>query len=162
MASGDTLAVFLPLSAELPASNNAVHDTRNLHRILRFADGTALSAIWTGVLPRHYSGGGITVYVHWSCSAISGTVGWTVEFERIGDGQQSVDSDSFASAQTITAVSVPGTDGLVDITNVAVSNGASMDSIAVGEKFRLRLKRDTANDTSTGAAQLHAIELKET
>lgn len=162
MASGDTLCVFLPLAAELPASNNAVHATRNLHRILNFADGTALSAMWTGILPRHYSGGGITVYVHWSSGAISGTVGWTVEFERVGDGAQDVDSDGFASAQTITAVSVPGTSGLVDITNVAVSNGANMDSIAVGEKFRLRLTRDTANDTSTGVAQLHAIELKET
>lgn len=162
MASGDTLCVFLPLAAELPASNFAVFSQRNNHPTLRFADGTALSAMWTGILPRHYSGSGITVYVHWSCTITTGTVGWTIEFERIGDGQQDIDSDGFASAQTITAVTVPGTNGHVDITNVAVSNGANMDSIAVGEAFRIRITRDTTNDTSTGNAELIAIEMKET
>ena len=162
MASGDTLCVFLPQQAELPSSNFAVFSARNNHPTLLFADGTALAAIFTGVLPRHYSGSGITVYLHWACTVTLGTVGWTVEFERIGDSQQDLDSDGFASAQTVTAVTVPGTNGHVDITNVAVSNGANMDSIAVGEAFRVRIKRDTTNDTATGIAELLAIELKET
>ena len=161
MASGDTLCVFTPRNAELPASNFAVFSARNNHPTLRFADGTALSAIFIGVMPRHYSGGGITVYLTWSCTLTTGTVGWTVEIERIGDGQQDLDSDGFASAQTVTAATVPGTNGLTDITNVAVTSGANMDSLAAGEAFRIRVTRDTTNDTSTGIAELIAVEIKE-
>lgn len=162
MASGDTLAVFRPLENEPPLTNYATIGFRNQHPILNFDQTTQESAVWTGVLPRHYSGSGITVYVHWSTGATSGTIGWTVEFERIGDGQQDIDSDGFASAQTITAVTVPGTSGLVDITNVAVSNGANMDSIAVGEAFRIRISRDVANDNAASDAELVSVELKET
>ncbi len=163
MASGDTLLVFVPQQNIPPASNYATPNVRNYHPTLDFDDTTAESAVFCGVLPRNYGAGGITVYVHWSAkSATSGTGGWTVEFERVGDGSQDTDSDSFATAQTVTAVTVPGTSGNVKISNVAVSNGANLDSIAVGEKFRLRIKRDTANDTASGDLELHAVELKET
>ena len=85
-----------------------------------------------------------------------------MSFERIGAAQQDVDADGFATAQTITAVTVDGTSGNVTIANVAVTNGANMDSIAVGELFRVRLRRDVANDTAAGDAEFHALELKET
>lgn len=162
MASGQTLVVFTPLMNEPPASNFATFDTRNAHPVLDFDDTTQEAAQFTAVLPRHYSGGGITVYAHWAAtSATTGTIGWDVAFERIGDGSQDIDSDGYATAQTITAATVPGTSGLVAITNVAVTNGANIDSIAVGESFRLRIRRDVANDSATGDAELVAIELKE-
>lgn len=163
MASGDTILELFPQDNAPPASNAATPDTRNGHPVLDFDDTTAESAVFSRILPRHYAGGGITVYVHYSMtSAITGTCGWTVEFERVGDGQQDIDSDGFASAQTITAVTVPGTSGFVDIVNVAISNGANMDSIAAGEGFRIRLKRDVANDTAAGDAEFWGMELKET
>ena len=163
MASGATLAVLLPYGNEPPSANYATLDLRNGHPVLDFDDTTAEAAIWTLVLPRNYAGGGITVYVHWAVTtATTGTGGWTAEFERIGAAQQDIDSDGFASAQTITAATVDATSGNVSITNVAVSNGANMDSIAVGESFRLRIKRDVANDTATGDLELVAVELKET
>jgi hypothetical protein len=163
MASGQSLLQFSALNNEPPAANFATLDTRNNHAILNFDATTQESAIFRGVLPRNYAGGGITVYVHWcAASATSGTGGWDVAFERIGDGQQDIDADSFATAQTITAATVPGTSGLVDITNVAVTNGANMDSIAVGETFRLRIRRDVANDTAAGDLSLIAVEWKET
>lgn len=162
MATGNTLQTFHPQDNEPPTSNYATLDTRNGHPVLDFDDTTAEYAIFTGVLPRHYAAGGITVYVHYSAtSATSGTAGFTVEFERVGDGSQDIDSDGFASAQTITAVTVPATSGHVDIANVAVTDGANIDSIAVGETFRLRIKRDVANDTATGDLELVAVELKE-
>jgi hypothetical protein len=163
MASGNTLAIFTPLQNEPPSSAFATLDTRNGHPCLDFDDTTAEAAIFSTILPRHYGGGGITVYLTWAAtSAITGTGGWTVEFERIGDGQQDVDADSFATAQTITAATVPGTSGLTDITNVAVTNGANIDSIAVGELFRLRIKRDVAGDSAAGDLELYGAELKET
>jgi hypothetical protein len=163
MATGNTLLIFTPLQNEPPSSNYATLDTRNLHPVLDFDDTTQETAIFRGVVPRHYAGGGITVYVHFAAtSATTGTIGWDVSFERVSDSQQDIDSDGFATAQTITAGTVPGTSGHVDILNVAVTDGANMDSIAVGEAFRLRIRRDVANDTATGDAELFAVELKET
>lgn len=163
MASGNTLLVFTPANNEPPATNYATLDTRNGHPCLDFDTTTQEAAIFTGILPRNYAGGGITVYIHYSMtSAITGTCGWDVAFERIGDAQQDIDTDGFAAAQTVTAVTVDGTSGNVDIVNVAVTNGANMDSIAVGESFRLRVRRDVVNDTAAGDAELLAVELKET
>lgn len=163
MASGATLAVLHPYGTEPPASNPAVFDVRNAHPVLSFDTTTQEVAVWTVIMPRNYAGGGITVYVHWAAaSATTGTIGWDVSIERIGDGSQDIDSDGFATAQTITAVTVPGTTGNVDITNVAIANGADMDSVAAGEAFRIRIRRDVANDTAAGDAQLVMVEIKET
>jgi hypothetical protein len=163
MASGDTLCVLSPLDAYFPATNFATLGQRNQHFVLNFDTTTQETAFWRTALPRHYAGGGVTVYVHWAAAtATTGTVGWDVSFERIGDGSQDLDADGFATAQTVTAATVPATTGNVDITNVAVTNGANIDSIAVGEVFRVRVRRDVANDNAAGDAQLVAVELKET
>jgi hypothetical protein len=163
MASGDTLCVFYPQGAEFPATNYATLDQRNNHPCLDFDTTTGEAAYWSDILPRLYNGGGITAYVHWGATtAVSGTGGWLVAFERISDSQQDVDSDGFASDQTVVAANVPATSGHVKITNVAVTNGANMDSIAVGELFRFRLTRDVANDNAAGDLEVYAVELKET
>lgn len=162
MASGDTLAVFVALNASYPLSNFAAFTQRNRHPLLSFDPTTQEAAFFETVLARHYGGGGITVYLHWSAtSATTGTIGWDVSFERIGAAQQDLDADGFATAQTITAATVPATSGHVNITNVAVTHGANIDSIAVGETFRLRVRRDVANDSAVGDAELVAVELKE-
>lgn len=162
MATGNTLVTFHPRQNEYVGSNCATPDTRNGHPVLDFDDTTAETAIFSDVLPRIYGGGGITVYVHWAAtSATSGTVGWTVEFERVG-ATQDMDADSFASAQTVTAATTNATAGIPTITNVAVTDGANIDSIAVGEKFRIRIKRDVASDNAAGDAELIGVELKET
>jgi hypothetical protein len=162
MASGDTLAVFTPYQNEPPASNYALADLRNGHPVLAFDDTTAWAAIFSGIMPRNYAGGGITVYTHAAAVATSGTMGWTVEIERIDDSSLDIDADSFAGTQTITAATVPGTSGQTLVQNVAISSGANMDSLAAGEQFRLRLKRDVANDSAAGNTQLVMIEVKET
>lgn len=163
MASGDTLLIFLPSAAEFPSSNYATFNTRNNHLVLEFDTTTQETCYFSAVMPRSYSGNGVTPYVHWAAaSATSGTIGWDISFERIGSAQQDIDSDGFATAQTVTAATVDGTSGNVSVTNVAISNGANMDSVAAGEAFRLRIRRDVSNDNATGDAQLLAVELKET
>jgi hypothetical protein len=163
MATGQTLITFYPQNSEPPSTNYATFALRNQHLVAQFDASTQEGLNFRAILPRNYGGGGITVYVHYAAtSATTGTGGWDVSFERIGDGQQDIDSDGFATAQTITAATVPGTSGQIDILNVAVTNGANMDSIAVGEGFRLRVRRDVANDTASGDLELFAVELKET
>jgi hypothetical protein len=164
MASGNTLLVFTALANEPPATAYATLDLRNNHPVLNFDATTNESAVFRGVLPRHYGGGGITVYLHVAfASATTNEARFDVSFERIGDAQQNIDSDGFASAQSVD-VTAPATSGNVKIANIAFTNGAQIDSIAAGEMFRLKVTRDASNvnDDATGDAQLIAIELKET
>jgi hypothetical protein len=154
--------VLYPTANEPPASNYATFDIRNGHPVLDFDAATSEAAIFSSTLPLSYGGAGLAVEIGYSMtSATSGTCGWTVEFERIGDGQQDVDSDGFAAPQTVTAVTVPGTSGHVDVVSVNVSNGANIDSIAAGEQFRIRIKRDVANDDAAGDAELHFVRVRE-
>ena len=164
MASGNTLFEWTALDAEPPTSNFATLDLRNAHPCLDFDKSTDESIMFTGILPRSYAGGGITVYIHYSATGITtGDVVWNSAFERIGDGQQDIDSDGFATAQAAT-VTVPGTDGHVDIAAIAHTDGGQIDSIAVGELFRLNITRDANNgsDTADADMELHAVEIKET
>lgn len=165
MASGNTLLVWTPQANEPPASIAATLDLRNQHPVLDFDAATDEEAVFSDVMPRNYAGGGITVNLHYSMSsATSGNVMWEAAFERIGDGQQDIDSDGFASVQASGAVAVPGTSGHVDICTITFTDGAQMDSVAVGEGFRFKVRRDADNgsDTATGDAELRFVELKET
>ena len=164
MATGETLITLSPLQASFPSSNPATPDLRNAHPVLDF-DTTTQEIVYFDnlIMPRHYAGGNIVVYVHHAASsATTGTIGWDVTLERISDSQQDIDSDGFATAKTITAATVPGTSGHVAIVNVTLTAGATdTDSVAVGEAFRIRLRRDVSNDTATGDAEFFAMELKE-
>lgn len=163
MASGDTLITFVPQSNEPPTANFATLDTRNNHPILDFDDTTNEDAIYSGVMPQHYSGGGLTVFLHYAMtSATSGDVDLDASFERIGDQQQDIDSDGFAGAQSVDNTTVPGTSGLVDIVSIAFTNGAQIDSIIVGDGFRIKVIRDAASDTATGDLELLFVEIRET
>lgn len=162
MASGDTLVIFTPLHNEPPSSNAATIDLRNQHPVLDFDTTTGEAAVFSSVMPRNYAGGGVTVYIHWAAStATTGTIGWLVGFEQIGTALD-IDADSFAADNTVTAATVSGTSGIIVITNTTFTDGADMDSVAVGEAFRLKITRDVAGDSAAGDAELLAVEIKET
>ncbi len=163
IASGFTLITFIPQCSEPPSTNFATLDTRNQHPVLDFDATTNESAVFRGIMPKHYAGGGITVYLHYAMtSAETNTVDWDVAFERIGDQQLDIDGDSFAAVQSADNTTVPGTSGLVDVVSIAFTNGAQMDSIAAGEGFRLKVTRDAASDDAAGDAELLFIEIRET
>lgn len=163
MASGDTLLIFHPYNNEPPSSNYATLDTRNQHIVLDFDKDTNEDAVFSSVLPQNYDGGGITVYLHYSMdTVIAGDIDWDAALERVGDQQQDVDADDFAAVQSIDNTTVPGTSGYVDIVNIPFTDGAQMDSIAVGEKFRIKITRDAVSDTADDDAELHAVEIRET
>lgn len=165
MASGDTLAIFTAKNNEPPASAAAIPDKRNNHPVLDFApDTTNESAVFSSVMPQNYAGTtGVTVYIHYAMSsATSGNIDWDAAFERIGDQQQDIDSDGFAAANSTDNTTVPGTSGLVDIISITFTDGADMDSVAVGESFRLKITRDGISDTATGDSELVKVEIRET
>ena len=159
--TGVTLCIFKPRNSEFPATNFSTHDTRNSHPCLDFDTTTQETSFFEGVMPRSYSGGDITIYIHFSASsATSGSGSWGISFERIGDGQQDIDSDGFASEVLTGQFLVSSTSGHVMIANTTLTN-AECDGITIGEKFRLRIRRDVTNDTAAGDLELLGIELRE-
>lgn len=159
MASGDTLLVFTPLHNEPPASNFATLDTRNQHPVLDFDASSDESAVFSAVMPRNYSGNGVTVYIHYAMtSATTGVLIWDAYFERMNDGFN-ITGDSFAGKQSVSIPQVPGTAGELDVKSINFYDGAQMDNIAAGEAFRLKLTRDSS-DTAPGDAELLKIEIK--
>lgn len=163
MAAGDTLLEFTALANEPPAASFATFDTRNSQPVIDYDDTAEENGIFSGVMPRNYAGGGVTFYIHWAAtSAVAGTTVWQTALERLGTVQD-MDSDSFATGNNGTTLT-QGTAGLLNITNIAHTDGAQMDSIAVGEGFRVRLSREVADaqDSMVGDAELRFIEMKET
>lgn len=167
-ASGGTskpFIVFKPLDNEPPTSNYATLDARNNHPVLEFDTTTQEAAIFSDVLPVGYAGGGLTVEVYFAAdTATTGTIGWDVAFERIDASSLDIDADSFGTAKTITAATVPGTSGQILKTSAVFATGSpdDMDNLAAGEAFRLRIRRDVANDTATGDAQILRVVVRET
>jgi hypothetical protein len=165
VASGNTLQTFTNRAASFPSSNFSTFDSRNAHLVLNFDHTTAESCYFEGVLPRNYSGGGITVGIQWmAATATSGNVVWGVSFERHQAGTDDLDSDSFAAEKTVTSA-VPGTSGHVVYATIAFTDGAEIDSIAVGEHFRIKVRRvasDAADTMNADDAQLLSIEVRET
>jgi hypothetical protein len=166
MASGDTLCVFTPYNNEPPAAAYATLDVRNYHPCLDFDGATDEEAVFTGVLPRNYAGGGLTVYLHVGfSSATSGDAYFQAAFERMDDGTLDLDADSFAAFQGADA-DPNGTSGRMTLCTITFTDGAQMDSVAVGEVFRLKIRRDAdgsvGTDDTTTDAELFAVEIKET
>ena len=165
MASADSLCLFFPANADLPSSNFATFDIRNAIRILDFDDTTDESVEFSGFMPRHYDGGGITVTVGWmATSATSGTISLDVAFKSISDDSDDVDTKAFAAANNANPTA-PNVSGEVDYVEITFTDGADMDSIAAGEYFRMQISRDADSTTSTdnmsGDMELVFLEIRE-
>ena len=164
MASGNTLAVFTPLHNEPPATVYATLDLRNGHPCLDFDAATDEDAVFTGILPANYAGGGLTVTLIWAAtSATSGDVVWNAAIERMDDEGIDIDSDSFAAAQAATATA-PAATGQLQYTSITFTSGAQMDSLAATEMFRIKVTRDAnaGGDTMVGDAELLGVRISET
>jgi len=161
-AGTKTINRFRPLENEPPTTAFATLDTRNSRPVLDFDTTTAEAAVWTSIIPEGtVLTDGLTVLVWCSAAtATSGTIGWDVAFERLAEAGLDTDTDSFGTIQTITAATVSGTSGILDQMSVTFTQAQLPASLAVGEMFRLRLRRDVANDTAAGDAEVHAVEIR--
>jgi len=163
MASGDTLLVFTAEMNQPPATNPATLDWENRRPVLDFSDdtGTDEYAIFTGVMPQSYDGGGVDVYVYYSVAtdADGGTVVWATTFERLEAGAGT--GDGWGTPNTMTADTATEDDVIV-IHSDSVSNGAEMNSVVGGDLFRFRIMRDVSADNVVGDVCLHAVEIRET
>lgn len=141
-----------------PAANFATLDTRNSVSVLEFDATTEESAVFVSVIPEGANlTSGLLVRIWWmGDTATSGNVQWAASFERSGTD---LDADSFDTATEVTSA-VNGTSGIETVAEITCT---AIDSLAAGERFRLRIARkaaDATNDTMTGDAQIIAVEVR--
>ena len=158
--------VFTPLMNEPPASIFATLDTRNSHPTLDFLGTSDTEAVFTSRLPTGYGGGGLTVDTYWSfTSATSGSIRVQVAIERMDVSSLDISADSFAAFQSAGGTA-PGTSGMIIKVTVTFTSGAQMDSLAAGEMFRVKIRRDadgtSGTDDITTDAELLCVVVKET
>lgn len=166
-ATGQTLLV-LPAKACYPETTSGAQiDVRNDHIVWDFDGSTDEELLCAAVLPRNYAGSGLTISLHIAfTSATTGTSRWQADIERVGAATQDMDSDGFTGTFQSAAGAAPATSGHIVIVTITFTNGSQMDSLAVGEYFRLKIRRDadgtSGTDDITTDAELVAIEIKET
>ena len=166
MASNDTLLIFEPKNNDPPVAAFATLDTRNSHAVLDFDGTTDEEAVFPGVMPKNYAGGGLTVdHFIMMTSATSGTVRLQGAIERQDAGNLDLDADSFASFNSAGGA-VPGTSGQIVVITITYASGAEMDSLAQGESFRYKVRRDadgtSGTDDQTTDLELLRVHMKET
>ena len=164
MATTDTLLIFTPQANAPPATSYATFDTRNAHLVLDFDGAADEEAVFTGIMPANYDGGGLTVKVHVAfTTATSGTANIECHLERITG--LDIDGDSFATFQDV-EVTANGTSGIEVVGSITFTSGAQMDSIVVGDLFRLKIRRDADGTNGTDDIvtdmELLGIEVTET
>ena len=168
MASGDTLFVFTPTDNVPPASAFATLDTfaaaTGLRSVLDF-DGQAAdeTAIFSGVWPSNYAGGGVDVIIHYS---LDGTDAQDVQFEVSvevvqDDDDQDAGGQDFGAATDITDTPATNTANYSNITAAGAISHANCGSPAVGDGMRLKVTRDYDHAANTDDVQLHAVHVKE-
>jgi hypothetical protein len=152
-----TYATFTATDNQPTATAFATLDTRNSIAVLDFDDASTESAVFVGVIPEAASlGSGLIVSLRWmATTATSGDVRWSVAWEK---SNTDLDSDSFDTATAATATT-NGTSGIVNVTNITCT---TIDSLAAGDLFRLRVQRIGGDgaDTMTGDAELIAVEVR--
>jgi hypothetical protein len=152
-----TYAVFTPDNNQPTATDFATLDTRNSIAVLDFDDAATESAVFVGILPEAADvSSGLIVSLRWmATTATSGDVRWSVSWEK---SNTDLDSDSFDTATAATATA-NGTSGIVAVTNITCT---TIDSLAAGDLFRLRVQRVGGDgaDTMTGDAELVAVEVR--
>jgi hypothetical protein len=153
-----TLARFTVRENQPGAANFATLNTRNSIAVLEFDAATEEYANFVGVIPEGANlTSGLLVRIWWmGATATSGNVRWGASFEATGTD---LDVDSFDSVTQVTSAA-NGTSGIETVAEITCT---AIDSLAAGQRFRLRIARiaaDATNDTMTGDAQLVAVEVR--
>jgi hypothetical protein len=138
--------------------------------VLAFDDTTTEYMDFLCELSPQYSGGGLTVRIAWTtASATTNVCRWQIGIRAMPDDAEDLDTTVFDySAAGYTnnnlEATAPSAAGEVVYDNIAITNGANMDSLAAGEMFILRIRRNTTTVGTdlTGDAYLLSLSIRET
>lgn len=173
MASGNTLIVLTARDGIPTATSGAAHGVfagaatpADGVPFLAFDSASDEYADFPCVLPRHYAGGGLTLTLYWFSTQTSGTCRWGAAIRRVQDDAEDIDTTAHSYDFNTVGATTASAAGELNYATITFTDGADMDSLAVGEYFILRIFRDgdgtSGTDDLTGDAGLVAIEIKET
>jgi len=157
-ASWDASAGVAPITDAF-ATYNTRSGANTAHGILEFDDTANEGSHFRGTMPAGYASGPLSLKIHWTgATATSGDVAWDVSFMRLNT---TIDTDSFAAAQTVTTTT-SATSGVLATTVISFTQ-AEADGITAGDPFVFYVVRDAADggDTMSGDAQLLRVSLEE-
>lgn len=124
-------------------------------------DTTSVEAAFFTLVATNYSSGNLTLDVYWYAdSASTGDVVWGCQIAAItpNTDSQDVETDSLATAQTVTDSHIGTTGQRVHSCSITISN---LDSLTDGDVVWLRVYRDVADgaDTMAGDALITHLRL---
>lgn len=153
------VAVLRPASAIYPTSNYPQLVSRNGHDALAFDTSTQETVFFTFALPSNYTSQGLNVKVFFASDATSGTGGFDVAIDSLLGAD--IDSDTFDTTIIGTPITVSATAGTVMQQTIALADG-DLDGASASGPVRMRLRRDTPNDTASSDLQviLVVVELQ--
>jgi hypothetical protein len=147
---------FTPQHNVPPTTSPAALTKISEHLVVAFSgDGNATMVVH-GYLAETYAGGSLSVQLIWTTNIITVlNVRWKATFERAEiDALKLSDTTAFGTATTITAASAGGV-YLLARDSITCTAGATTDSLAAGEAYRLSITRtpgdalDTLGDGGT-------------
>lgn len=171
MASGNTLFLLTPMASSPPATIGAQIDfiigtsaPVEWFPVLAFDTTTVEYADWHGlVMPAHYGGGGLTVSIRSLAGATTGTLQWAAALRRIVPNSEDIDTTAKTyDYNVVNIATLPSTIGKTGHDSITFTSGADMDSVAAGDSFSFRVRRDTGSDTLATDAFLKEIYVTET
>mgnify|MGYP001251329077 CR=1 FL=1 len=176
MASGDLLFQLPVGTLHPPATSGAAFTaiagaSSPAERFVVAAfDSTTVEYLDSDVLtmPDSYSGGGLTVKVVTGASATAGgTDGYVygAALRRIADDAEDLDTTAHTYDFNDSAeIQPPSAVGETSVDNITFTSGADMDSVAAGDQFVIRVRRNTGatDDTLGEDTYLHAVVIYET
>jgi hypothetical protein len=116
---------------------------------LDFNGTTDQEAVFSDALPLAYAGGGLAVDLYVALTtATSGSFRFQAAIERNDVSSLDIDADSFEAFQSAGGTA-PGTSGQFVKITISFTAGAQMDSLAAGEPFRLKIRRDADGTSGT-------------
>ncbi len=141
------------------ATNPAGLEYTNALPHLLYDDTTSELVYWVFRLPSDFSSAPLLKVQYTMASATTGTFGVSVSIMAVSDGDAAdVDTESYDTANSPSASTVPGTAGHLDEISVTLTNA---DSMAAGDLLFIKLARNIA-DTATGDAEVRAISFEYT
>ena len=158
-AGGGTKTVekLTPMTSQPPASAFATLDTRNSIALLDFDDTSAEGAFWVSIMPEGVVlTSGLIAKIHaMATTAVTGAYMLEVSVERMNTD---TDSDSFDTVATGSSTT-NATSGIITVTTI---NLTTIDSIAAGDAYRVKIRRlpGDAADTMAGDLELVAVEIR--
>ena len=150
----------------VPVACFATQDDANNSRVLDFDASINKVALFPFVMPRHYDGGGLTLKLGVTSTTATGDMSWAFFFKSITAGVDNLNNVG-EDPSALKMFAAPNFNTAFDAAEeeTTFTDGADMDSIAVGEFFLLLLMRDAqdgTNDDMAADAEFVFLEMRET